>query len=400
MNNPANGVPTSPAKRSRLRDVAARAGVSAATASRVLNGNPTGLPVSEETETRVRQAASELQYQPNAAARALGRHRTETIALIVPVIEDDAHYYHRLSHLKLSEVLSGIYRITRHHNYRLLILMADQHFLQTRAYLRLAHSAAVDGFIWWGTPMQSDLLSSTCPVVALNARADGGAHPAVLVDNRGGARLMVDHLVDLGHQRIAFIAGPEDFYDSQERLAGYREAMAAFGLAPATDRGDLFPQSGCVAARRLLRQSPRPTAIFAANDLMAIGAVRAAQELGIVIPDQLAVVGADGLDQLACFSPGITTVQTWMHRAATIATDWLLRLVHGEELSKLSETLPVNLMIRETCGCRARYGVQVEQRRPGALVPAIGACEQSPTLMATPFEWFGQDDRWKEIRGP
>jgi len=398
MVNPANGVPPRTTKRSRLRDVAAHAGVSAATASRVLNGNPTGLPISEDTVVRVREAAAELQYQPNAAARALGMHQTETIALIVPVVEDDAHFYHRLSHLKISEVLSGIYRVTRHHNYRLLIQMADQHFLQTRAYLRLARSAAVDGFIWWGTPVQPELLSLNCPVVALNTGPDGDVHPRVLVDNRGGARVMVEHLVDLGHQQIAFIAGPDNFYDSQERLAGYREAMAAFGLTAVVDHGDLFYESGCIAARRLLQRSPRPTAIFAANDLMAIGAVRAAQELGLVIPDQLAVAGADGLDQLACFSPGITTIQTWMYRAAMVATDWLFRLVHGEDVSKRSETLPVNLMIRETCGYRVRYGTDIEQRRPGALVPPIGALDQNPGLNIAQFEWFGRDDVVEEIQ--
>lgn len=399
MGLPTNGVPLSPTKRSRLRDVAARAGVSAATASRVLNGNPTGLPVSEETIMRVRQAATELQYQPNAAARALGSHQTETIALIVPVVEDDAHYYHRLSHLKLSEVLSGIYRVTRHHNYRLLIQMADRHFLQTQAYLRLAHSAAVDGFIWWGAPLPPELLSLNCPVVALNAGPPNGSHPSVLVDNRAGARMMVEHLVDLGHQHIAFIAGPDDFYDSQERLVGYQEAMASFGLTPIVDRGDLFYESGCLAARRLLKRTPRPTAIFAANDLMAIGVVDAARELGIVIPDQLAVVGADGLDQLACFSPGITTIQTWMYRAAAIATDRLFRLVHGEGVSKLSEVLPVNLMIRETCGYRGRFGTDVAQRRPGALVPTIGAGDQSLALTTIEYEWFGQDDAPEEFRG-
>jgi len=210
---------------------------------------------------------------------------------------------------------------------------------------------------------------------------------------------MVEHLVDLGHQHIAFIAGPDDFYDSQERLAGYQEAVAAFGLTPMLDRGDLFYQSGCLAARRLLEQTPRPTAIFAANDLMAIGAVDAARELGIVIPDQLAVVGADGLDQLACFSPGITTIQTWMYRAATIATDRLFRLVHGEGVSKQSEILPANLMIRETCGYRSRFGTHVEQRRPGAIVPPIGACDQSHALTTTEFGWFGQDGVTEEIQG-
>lgn len=376
MADRSRGSPPNGNVRSRLRDVAERSGVSVTTASRVLNGNPTGLPISAETIQRVRQAAIELQYHANAAARALGTHLTETIALIVPVVEEDEHYFHRLSHLKMSEVLSGIYSVTRHHQYRLVIQMADRHFLQTRAYLGLAHSVAVDGLIWWGVPMRPDLLSLNCPVVALNARLDDAVHHSVLVDNRGGARLMVEHLVDLGHQQIAFIAGPDDFFDSRERLAGYQEAMNRFGFEPVIDRGDLFYQGGCAATRRLLQRAPRPTAIFAANDLMAIGAISAARELGIVIPDQLAIVGADGLDQLACFSPGITTVQTWMHRAATMATEHLLRLINGEVIGTIAETLPVTLMIRETCGYRARYGTRVEGRRPGALVPPLGACDQ------------------------
>ena len=210
---------------------------------------------------------------------------------------------------------------------------------------------------------------------------------------------MVEHLVDLGHQRIAFIAGPDSFFDSQERLAGYRDAIHAFDLEPVIDRGDLFHPSGCAATRRLLRRTPRPTAIFAANDLMAIGAVSAARELGIVIPDQLAIVGADGLDQLACFSPGMTTVQTWMHRAATMATEHLLELIHGEVDGTIVETLPVNLMIRETCGYRARYGTEVEGRQPGALVPPLDACDQPVGLTAVGFERSSSVDFLAETGG-
>jgi DNA-binding LacI/PurR family transcriptional regulator len=327
--------------------------------------------VSEQTRQRVLRAAAELQYQPNAAARALGSRRTETIALVIPVIEDDQHYFHRLSHLKLSEVLSGIYSVAHHRDYRLLILMADQRFLHTRPYLRLWRGAAVDGIIWWSVPLDPDFLASGCPVVALNTRQDDVVHHYVIVDNRGGARRMVDHLVDLGHRRIGFIAGPDEFFDVRERLAGYCEAMAAHGLEPLIERGDLFPASGAQAVQRLLTRQPPPTAIFAANDLMAIGATCAAQALGYRIPEQLALVGADGLDQLDYFRPGISTLQTWMHRAAALATERLLGLVRGELTGQIAEVLPVDLVIRETCGYRQRYGTEVEGRRPGALVPPL-----------------------------
>lgn len=358
-------------RRSRLRDVAARAGVSVATASRVLNGRLTGIPISEETRQRVLRAAAELEYEPNAAARALGSRRAESIALVIPVVEEDQHYFHRLSHLKVSEVLSGIYSVTYHQNYRFFILMADRRFAHARPYLSLWRGAAVDGFIWWSVPLDPDLMSLGCPVIALNTRRDDVPHHYVIVDNRGGARTMVDHLVDLGHRRIGFIAGPEEFFDSRERLAGYCEAMAAHGLEPVIERGDLFPASGAQAAQRLLARQPPPTAIFAASDLMAIGAVCAVQALGYRVPEQLAIVGADGLDQLDYFRPGISTLQTWMHRAAALATERLLGLIRGEVTGQVAERLPVHLVIRETCGYRQRYGPEVRGRRPGALVPPL-----------------------------
>jgi DNA-binding LacI/PurR family transcriptional regulator len=176
-----------PAARRRRRDIAARAGISATLASHVLNGKPTGFSVSEETAQRVRPAA-DPQYHPNAAARALGSRQTESIALIDSVVEDDERYFPRLSHLTLVVVVSGISGVTRHHNYRLLIQMADRHFLETRAHLGLAHAATVDGFIWWGAPVPSQLLAIRDSVVALNASTDAEPHRRVFVDHRGGAR--------------------------------------------------------------------------------------------------------------------------------------------------------------------------------------------------------------------
>jgi DNA-binding LacI/PurR family transcriptional regulator len=262
--------------------------------------------------------------------------------------------------------------------------------LETHAAADLWRSAAVDGMLWWGAPIDDELLALRCPAIGLNSRPDHRPHHYVAADSYGGAQLMVRHLVELGHRGIGFIAGPEGLFETAERLAGYLAAMRSFGLDPVVEHGDLFSASGVEATRRLVEQVPRPTAIFAANDLMAIGGVHAARAFDLQVPEQFAVVGADGSDQLGFFHPGITTIQMDMHRVAEVATQRLLALIRGElgdPAGRVEEVVPVTLVIRETCGYARRFGSTVTGWRAAAravVVPSSSAPRQLTVASPAP----------------
>lgn len=329
-----------------IKEVAREAGVSVATVSRAFNRSG---PVKEETRIRVEAAAARLNYTPNVAARSLITRRTYTIGVILPDLYGEF----------FSEVIRGIDEAIQRRRHHLLVSGSHNEHVEVEAAVRAMHGR-VDGLIIMSPGLEArrliDDLPRQVPFVLINCDVAGEALDAVDVDNFGGARAMVRHLRDLGHRRIAIVNGDvENNFDARERLRGYHAAMGEDASVELEIDGDFTESAGYRAGRELLDLEPRPTAVFAANDSMAMAALSAFREAGVVVPDEIAVAGFDDIPIARYASPPLTSVHVPIRRLGTRAMARLFEGMEGSEEreeapSRRQETLPTRLVIRESCG--------------------------------------------------
>jgi LacI family transcriptional regulator len=268
-----------------IRDVARRAQLSVATVSRALNGFDN---VSDEARARVTEAARELGYVPHAGARSLSLARTNAIGVVLPDLHGEF----------FSEIVRGMDREAGRRGY--LLLLSNLHGSPDQAALALrAMRGRVDGLIVMAPQLSADELTAALPAgipsILINTRDESGARAAIHLDNAAGVRAVVDHLVELGRERLVHIAGPEGNIDADERAAAFRDACAAHGVACEVLRGDFEEESGARAVMQLLAGGHRFDALFAANDNMAIGAIDALRAAGLAIPRDVVVVGFDDI---------------------------------------------------------------------------------------------------------
>jgi LacI family transcriptional regulator len=340
-----------------LTDVARAAGVSIATVSRILTG--IDYPVTDKTRRKVLQAAQELGYRPNLIARSLRREQTLTVGLIVENI---------LSPF-IPPIIRGIQTHLKQHDYFSIVLDSNwDPVVEIEAIERLS-MRQIDGIIFVESYLRSsDEVSALInkPHLFVHRLFNSLGNNSIVPDDRAGARLAVRHLVALGHRRIAFINGPEGWDAAINRLAGYQEELAASGIAfdPAlVKQGDWQVQSGYALTRQLLAAAAatgrraqhimeRPTAVFAANDLMALGVIYAVQEAGLNTPADVAVVGYDDRDFAGFVRPALTTVQMPCEKMGQIAAESLLRLIRGEANTIAPTLVQGDLVIRQSCGAR------------------------------------------------
>jgi LacI family transcriptional regulator len=283
-----------------IHDVAARAGVSVATVSRVLNGKEL---VREETSRQVQAAAKSLHYVPNVAARALSIRRSQTIGIVRPEVHGEF----------FSEVIRGIDLAARAQGYHILVSGSHSDPAQMLEVVDTMRGR-VDGLLVMApdvtvAPLE-ELRGREMPVVLLNSSGPNG--DAITIDNYGGARAMMRHLHGLGHTRIAFVRGPQHNADARERLRGYRHAMrgmAAKSLRELECSGDFTEESGFAAGRRMVASPMPPTAVFAANDSMAVGVLAALAAAGIDVPEGMSVVGFDDIPIARYVAPPLTTMR-------------------------------------------------------------------------------------------
>jgi LacI family transcriptional regulator len=339
--NPTAGFRPQDARRSAtIRDVAARAGVSIATVSRVFNSASV---VRKDTARRVLSAAQALQYAPHFAARNLSTRRTNTIGVLLPDLHGGF----------FSEVIRGIDGAARANGYQLLISGSHSDWSEMAAVLR-ATRGRVDGTIVMSPDLDGEALQphlpQTLPVIFLNCPSAAG--PTITIDNRRGAGMVVRHLASLGHRRIAFIRGPEHNADASQRLEGYRAALARQrgAAAPIELPGDFTESSGYQAALAAIAMHPRPTALFAANDSMAIGALSAFRQSGVQVPEEMAVVGFDDIPIARFATPPLTTVSVDLEAFGRRALELLLSIITGQGDGKQREVIRTRLIIRESCG--------------------------------------------------
>jgi LacI family transcriptional regulator len=315
--------------------------------SRVLNGSA---PVSEVLRERVLESARALAYAPSAAARTLARRRSQLIGVALFTGAD----HPALSQPFVQDVLVGIGAATVPVGYDVLLLTGARECepLPT-SFLHRARAHHVDGLVLLGVdrhdPALVELLHSTLPAVAIDIDVTGPRTGYVASDGADGARRAVRHLHELGHTRIATIAGLPWTKPGGDRLAGFRAELEELGLACPPEyvqEGDFYIETGTACARALLERDERPTAIFAASDLMAAGAAQAVREAGLRVPGDVSIVGFDDVQLAQLLDPPLTTVRQDRAGLGAAAAGALLELVEDPEAAPPARTLPVELVVR------------------------------------------------------
>lgn len=324
-----------------LRDVARRAAVSITTASRVLSGSDH--PVAAEVRKRVLQAAEELDFTPNAYARGLSKREFRIVGLMIPDIRDP--YF--------VEVARGIEDVASQEGYMVVFCNTDRNPDKERKYVEELRAMRA-GIILTGGGVDreahlADIVSHPAPVVVI------GHHEipcsSVQIDNISGAIDATEHLISLGHRRIAHITGPLASATAADRLDGFRQAMAQHGL-PMDESLVMesdFTFDGGVAALRRLWDSPQPPqALFAANDAMAMGVLREAHKLGICVPGDLAVIGFNGIAGTEQTDPPLSTIHFCLREIGKTATEMLLRQLKSHQEERTSVLIQGKLVVRES----------------------------------------------------
>nr|WP_285785486.1 LacI family DNA-binding transcriptional regulator [Microbispora sp. NBRC 16548] len=334
-----NGLGAERPKRPTLETVAARSGVSRATVSRVVNGEAR---VSPDVRAAVLRAVQELGYVPNAAARSLVTRRTDSVALVLSVPRHGGEALTSAVVQYVTSVLEGAGK-------QITLMLADT-AESHRRIIRHVEARQVDGVVLVppdGPDTLTERLARTgVPVVLLGKPAIASLVPHVDVDNAGGAREATRHLLDRGRRRIGVICGPMDLVAVQDRLAGHLATLHEDGLRPVIALAGLDSGSGAAAARELLSGDQDLDAVFATSDELAIGAMEAAREKGLRVPEDLAVVGFGDIHAASCTTPALTTVRVPAADQALALARLLLSRLDGRHTS--SVVLPTRLVVRAT----------------------------------------------------
>ncbi len=332
----------------RLKEIAEALDLSVTTVSRALAGYP---DVAEKTRQRVVDKAREMGYVPNVAAQHLQRQKANAIGFIIPTFGP------RFSDPFFSELIAGIGNEAGRQGYDLLISTVPPGPKEIEAYRLQTYSHRVDGMIVVRTrhndPRIAFLVKNEFPFVAFGSCDEDLDFPFVDVDGEDGTVQAVEHLVGLGHRRIAYLSGPKDLTFSTHRLQGFLKAMHEHGI-PVEERwilvGKLTESSGHDLTAGLLDSDPRPTAVMTANDLMALGAMTAIQERGLQVGRDVSVVGFDDIPLAAYSHPALTTVHQPIYRIATMVTEMLIRLLKGEPLEERVRWIKPRLVVRKSTG--------------------------------------------------
>ncbi len=326
-----------------IKDVARAAQVSYSTVSRALADSPRVKP---ETREKIQRLAAEMGYYPSVAARSLVTQRSQTIGLVATTITD----------LFQAEVIQFIEETAQRHHYSVILSHSGKDSERELAELQALRERHVDGIILISVRSDGEYATivrgTKIPVVFLNNVRTDECGCFVCVDNLAGGRVATEHLLGLGHRRIAYITGPIIEWDNAERYKGYLQALAEQGVAPDPGwvvRGDSESKGGTEAMRHILALPHRPTAVFCYNDATALGAMRAAHAAGLRIPDDLSIVGFDDIDLSPHFEPPLTTIAQPKQTMGTRAVEMILALLRDEGPVE-DCVLPGRLVVRESTG--------------------------------------------------
>ncbi|WP_333871487.1 LacI family DNA-binding transcriptional regulator [Desulforamulus putei] len=326
-----------------IKDVAKLAGVSVSTVSRVLN---TSGYVEKTTEERVIAAIKQLNYKPSQIARGLVSKKTKTFGLVLPDITNPF----------FPEVARGAEDEARRHGYNIILCNSDWDIQKEKMYLGILQEKCVDGIILVGSRLNEDYLGKimsvlATPFVLLDRTSTLDVH-SISTNNVLGSYLATKHLIEQGYQNIAHIAGPPLSPTAQQRLIGYKNALAEHNIPldlVLVVEGDYRISGGALAMKRLLHLKKVPDAVFCANDLMAIGALEVLQEAGVKVPDQVALVGYDGINLSKYVYPRISTIIQPTYKMGSTAVQLILETLNKgtQTIFKHIELEPV-LAVRES----------------------------------------------------
>jgi LacI family transcriptional regulator len=341
--------------RARMRDVAELAGVGTMTVSRVLSGS---VPVSEETRVRVLAAIEKLDYRPNEVARSLREARTRSIGIIVPNFFDS--FFACCAH--------EVSLVAQEHGYSVMVTTSSEDAATEYNEASLMMRRNIEGIIvipaWLGETQLTRPEFASIPIVALDRPIQGESAgfsnlSSVVVENRRGAERGVQHLIEHGHQRIVYLSLSNELYTLKERHAGYMRAMKQAGLKPEAYFTCATKESTLEVLRQLRARNSMPTAIFTSNNLVTQHTLHALATLKLAVPKKVAVVAFDDLEMFDIFLPPVTVLSQPIQGLGRAAADLLFAQLNTPRVNAAARTegrhivLPVDLMLRRSCGCHA-----------------------------------------------
>ncbi len=333
-------------------DIAEKAGVSVATVSRALNNKG---PVSAKTKARIQQIANQFNYTPNVSARGLSSQKTETIGLILPELADEF----------FMDILRGVDEAASRSGYYVMVSSSHSRRDMVETMLEFMSGSRVDGVILMAPMLHRnfrDMIDRVSrPLVLLNNYDKIPNTTCINIKNFQGAFAMTEHLIKQGHKRIALIKGPEGNNDARQRMLGFQEAMVKNNLELDSDlivSGDFSSKSGYFAFMRLMNAEHKPDAIFALNDMMAIGCFEAAHQNNLTIPQDVSLVGFDDIYMTRFLNPRLTTVHTPIMELGQRAVNYLLKMIKREVDPKENhyEEINTGLIIGGTCSVNSTNG--------------------------------------------
>lgn len=334
-----------------LEDIGRLAGVSRSTVSRVVNDQSS---VSPDVRRRVQEAIERTGFTPNVAARSLASYRTGIIGLIIP-----SRVHNLFGDPYFGTLIQGISRASNEAGTTLSLFLFQSEEEEERLYPRVVATGLVDGVILtasrMGDPVQSRLVEGRVPFVMVGRPDRPDEVSYVDADNVGGARQAAVHLCQLGYRRVGYVGAPTSTSAGVDRLEGFRQGLATCGVVLDSDLradGDFSEQSGYEAVQKLMPYGP--DAVFVASDTMAVGVLRALRELGVSVPDELGIVSFDGLPSSQVSTPALSTVRQPISETGARAVELLLDLVSGGLEGPISDVLPTELIVRDSCGAAER----------------------------------------------
>ncbi len=322
-----------------IRDVAKLANVSIATVSRVINQNSY---VNGETEKKVSNAIELLKYKPNSIAKGLASGKTKTLALILPDISNPF----------FSELARAVEDSASNHGYTVFLCNTDSNTNKEKDYITKMKGRFVDGILFAGHTLQEldikALEEEKIPLVVLDRAPGEDICLVVRSNNRDGAKLAVQHLLEVGCNKIAHVYGPQEAATARERLLGFEEAVKGFSwYTPSLlEQGDFTIKSGMDAVESLLKRHPDIDGIFTGNDLMALGVLKKLKQLKIKVPEQIALIGFDGIELTEITEPEITTIAQPIYQIGSVATSLLIEKIEGSKLLHQAHEIDVKLVVR------------------------------------------------------
>jgi len=326
-----------------IKDVAKLAGVHPSTVSRVINNDSR---ISEKTKEKVLLIINKLGYTPNAIARGLKTKRTYTLGMLIPDITNPF----------FAEIARGVEDAASKNNFNVILCNTDDKLKKERTYLQILRGKRVDGFIL-GTAHIKDksileLEKKKFPYILVSRNIEGLEKNCIIVDDIEGGKIATEYLIKLGHRQIAHITGPLQTRSALNRLKGYQLALKKYEIEYRDElvgEGDFKIKGGYQIMKRFLKLSEPPAAIFAANDLLALGAMQAIQKKNFHIPEDFSVVGFNDIELASFVYPALTTVRQPMLEMGAIAVKMLLKIIEEGEFNQRKIVLKPKLIIRDSC---------------------------------------------------